>query len=124
VRLTCCRPDAIALSVSKRDGKPAVRPRHPPVTVEEWKDLGRSCHQLQAIAGALKQTSWQGAPAVLVNVFQVYEVIAGIYNKAEEARLGPRRKKSTEMPQAASGEASPSESSSEPLKTAQTEAEA
>jgi hypothetical protein len=122
--LTCCWLAATPLHVSKRDGKPPRQTRHPPITIEEWNGLGRSCEQLQAIAEALTRSTWQGAPAVLVNIAQVHKVLAGIYNKAEEARLGPRRKKSTEMPQAVSGEASSSESSSEPLKTAQTEAEA
>jgi hypothetical protein len=124
MRLTCVWSAATTTHVSKRDRKPYRQTRHPPLTVEEWKDLGRSCAQLQASAEALTRSSWQGAPALLVNLAQVHKVIAEIYNRAEAARLAPRREKPSEKPQGSSEEAGSGVGSSEPLKTAQAEAEA
>jgi hypothetical protein len=57
--------------------------RFPRLNIAEVRGLGRAARQLAAIAATLKATSWASAPAVLVNVEQVYEAIAPIYNKGE-----------------------------------------
>jgi hypothetical protein len=53
---------------------------------------------MHAAAGMLGRASWQGAPAALVLLHEVYEVIAAIYNRAEAVMLGTAGTQSTETP--------------------------
>ncbi len=69
------------------------------LSIAEWRALGRAARQLQACAEALTRSTWQGAPAILVNLAQVHETIAELYNKNEAAALQSSRAESSESPQ-------------------------
>ena len=55
----------------------------PRLNQSEVRGLGRAANQLAAMATVLRSTSWGPAPAMLVNVEQIYEAIALVYNKCE-----------------------------------------
>src|ERR1700680_223497 len=110
---------AIRLGVGGLRVRDSVYRRMPSITIDEWRDLGRCARQLQASADALARSTWQGSPAILVNLAQVHEVIAALYNRVEPFAVQPWRRKRADMPPQGTKGESPSESSSEPLKTAQ-----
>src|ERR1700737_1517754 len=114
MRLHGIEQRATGCPVSRESARAAARKRHPPLPAAEGRDPGRCSRQLQAIAEALTRSTWQGSPAVLVNVAQVHEVLAGIYNRTESHRLGGAGAKSSEMPQDASKEGAASGGSSGP----------
>jgi hypothetical protein len=82
--------------------------------MEEWRSLGRAARQLQASAETLTRSTWQGAPAVLVNLAQAHEVIATMYNRAEPMALRHWKEDRPRTPQERSEGGSPSGSSPEP----------
>ena len=59
--------------------------RPPRLTIGEFRDLGRACAQLAALDATLQQGKWQGAPACRMIVELVFQVVAGLYNRAEKS---------------------------------------
>ena len=59
----------------------------PRLTLQEWKDLGHAAEKLAQVVGSLRSTNWAGSPLAQVLIRDVYEVVAGLYNKAEKDAL-------------------------------------
>jgi hypothetical protein len=88
------------------------RKRPPRLTIDEWKELGRACKQMDALASLLHASSWNGKGMALVELASAYLAVARIYNRTEAHIMGTPWPPPTETPQGASGEGGTRESSS------------
>jgi hypothetical protein len=82
--------------------------------VQEWEALGRAAEKLTTTTSVMSLGQWKGTHVVAPLLSDVYETVAGIYNRVERVMVGLPPAESSETPQAASKEGAPSGSSSEP----------
>src|SRR5260370_42600523 len=86
--------------------------RPPALTRAEFEAFGRACKQMDALAAMLHASRWNGKGVALVELSQVYEVIAGISNKTEAYILGQPWPRPAGVPQDEPEEGGPGENSS------------
>jgi hypothetical protein len=91
----------------KPHGSKANQPklkRPPRLSMEEFRQFGRACKSMNALAAMLTASGWNGKPVALLELAQAYEPIAQIYNRVEASIHGWPWPPPEEKPQDASGE--------------------